>query len=391
MSNFNFDKVTKPAKNRLVLTEEERVKIIKDFGLDDLLEYRVNEEYLPELLNGSGKILKRLAILIPKMIYKISARGAKASAKWVIGQIRARHKEIKNDAQKESAARELFYALLMLMFGLGINLQDKYNENPVFPNSQIVNVDQNTITVSENGEETTITNNKQTIEVKKNNTLDKNTAENAINPEDQSPILVLEKGQTPPKYRASQEMLRAIADVEHYTSYIYDANTRKRVTSQKEMLNMKKDLTIGYGHKLTKAERKAWKFNKTMNKEEAFKLFQVDARAHEKSALEYLQKLPYYNKVVFSQGFIDGLVSIRFNSSTNLAFGGEFWNRMNNCRIDAQNKCIDKSDFDFTMKAVKSLYTNKKCSRGLRIRRLAEYNIMRQKGQINPALYNLRK
>lgn len=190
----------------------------------------------------------------------------------------------------------------------------------------------------------------------------------------------------------SDEMIEALMEVEHFVDHIYDAKNRKRTDIN--MNDMSQDLTIGYGHKLTKEERKTWSKNKRVSQEEAKQIFIEDLRETERYLNKKLAQLPYDKKVEYSQGFIDGMGSLLFNMGYGNMFGAgkkeecEFWDRLNNCRIDRQNKCMNVSDINFSIAAVRNQNITE---RGHIARRKAEYRIMMQPlGAMNPELYNLK-
>ena len=174
--------------------------------------------------------------------------------------------------------------------------------------------------------------------------------------------MLLKPGQRHPEfYHGSPEIYRAIAEVESFVDHIYDAKSGSTKQIRKEdMLNMKKDLTIGYGHKLTPAERKSMSFNTRWSKEKAFDVFKKDIKEHENYLNANLRKLNYYDKVKFSQGFIDGFLSISYNMGPGNVTGtktrqmSEFFRRLNNCRIDKKNGCVDKSDVYFTISQIRN-------------------------------------
>ena len=106
-----------------------------------------------------------------------------------------------------------------------------------------------------------------------------------------------------------------------------------------------------------------------------------------------LKTLPFDSQVEYSQGFIDGLISLNYNMGYGNMYGNatksacEFWKRLNKCKIDDINQCIDKQDIDYTLAKVNTQNVTEK---GHVYRRRAEYNIMCQKfGKINPELYHL--
>lgn len=190
----------------------------------------------------------------------------------------------------------------------------------------------------------------------------------------------------------SDEMIEALMEVEHFVDHIYDAKNRNRTDIN--MNDMSQDLTIGYGHKLTKEERKTWSKNKKVSQEEAKQIFIKDLRETERYLNKKLAQLPYDKKVEYSQGFIDGMGSLLFNMGYGNMFGAgkkeecEFWDRLNNCRIDKQNKCMNVSDINFSIAAVRSQNITQK---GHIARRKAEYRIMMQPlGSFNSDLYNLK-
>ena len=72
-----------------------------------------------------------------------------------------------------------------------------------------------------------------------------------------SPIMLLKPGELKTSfYHASPEMIRALAEVEHFVNHIYDAKSgsTKQITKA-QLSDPKVDATIGYGHKLTAKER----------------------------------------------------------------------------------------------------------------------------------------
>jgi len=188
-------------------------------------------------------------------------------------------------------------------------------------------------------------------------------------------------------------MVNALKEVEKFVDHIYDAKKPSRVITQKDMMNPKYDLTIGYGHALTKEERASWKANMKMSKAEAHKLFMKDLGVAEKQVNNKLKTLPYDSQVEYSQGFIDGLISLNYNMGYGNMFGNatkqpcEFWKRLNKCKIDEINGCINKQDIDYSLAKVN---TQNVIAKGHVYRRRAEYKIMCQTfGEINPELYHL--
>jgi hypothetical protein len=67
----------------------------------------------------------------------------------------------------------------------------------------------------------------------------------------------------------------------------------------------------------------------------------------------------------------------------------EFFRRLNNCRIDKKNGCVDKSDVYFTISQIRNQNITEP---GHIARREQECQIAQQIGdKINPSLYNLKK
>ena len=123
-------------------------------------------------------------------------------------------------------------------------------------------------------------------------------------------------------------------------------------------------------------------------------MFKKDAKEHEKLLNNSLKKLPYYDKVQFSQGAIDGFFSIFFNAGVGNMTGNatraesEFWKRLGNCRIDKENHCINKADVYYTISQLRHQNITEP---GHVARRNAECLIAQQIGdKINPSLYNLK-
>ena len=209
-----------------------------------------------------------------------------------------------------------------------------------------------------------------------------------------TPIHLLKPGQKHPEYyHGSEQIMRALAEVESFVDHIYDAKVGKKQIRKQDLMDMSKDLTIGYGHKLTKEERKAWSFNKKISKEEAYKLFKQDFKEQERLVNVELKKLHYYDYVQFSQGFIDAIMSITFNMGVGNLRGtktrqqSEFWRRLNACRISKDK--VDRSDVYYTISQIRHQNITE---RGHVARREAECQIMQQCSltHVNPELYNLK-
>lgn len=374
----------------------ENIKILKAAGLYDII-YKtdsINENIDWKFIRLQGqKIAQQIAILI-KRIVKSGSKIAYQQMKKLVLQCQKYIKENKQPYTKEfigQALKSLIWGLAFILVEIGDN---GFLNNEIFSdcnfhieNGQLVLDDSSIkITVDSTGApqmntDSIIQNQFPDVEQKL-----------------QSPIHIRQKGQDIPNYHASDEIKRFIANHEGFRDKIYDTKTGQSPKNAKD-LKSNKDWTIGYGHKLTKKEKRTWDFNKTISKDEAYKLFLQDFAEHEKSAIQGLKTLPYYKKVIFSQGFVDGLVSIRYNSSSDLTFGNpewmkqkeSFWERLSNCRLDYDQNCLNKQDFEYALQKVKTLYNPqmKNSYGGLPERRACEYSIMRQSfGDINKDLYN---
>ena len=317
------------------------------------------KDLLAQLGKVSGTLMQKLLSIGKRKTVEICVKAAKNI-----------YKSTHDNAE---AIRYLFYSLLFFVVGYGGNtIKDRYNEKPIVPGTTIEyktidGVDTMTVTNARGGvfavkqedssKAPVIVSIKKSGETSKTDVKSDKKSFKAASMDNISPIRLLKKGEKHPDfYHASNEMLKAVAEVESFVDHIYDAKSGSRKQIRKaDMMDMKKDLTIGYGHKLTKEERKTMAFNTRWTKEKAFNVFKKDAKEHEKVLNNSLRKLPYYDKVVFSQGSIDAFFSIFFNAGVGNMTGNatraesEFWKRLGNCRIDKEHNCINKADVYYTI------------------------------------------
>ena len=126
-------------------------------------------------------------------------------------------------------------------------------------------------------------------------------------------------------------------------------------------------------------------------------MFKEDLGETEMIVNNALKRLPYYNRVNFSQNFYDALCSIIFNAGSGNIFGtprkdmSEFWRRMNNIRFGRGGKYI-KQDIDYAFAKINTQNTGSRNQGGLKKRRRNEYLIATaQDGSLKKIDYNLLK
>ena len=375
--------------NESLLTNKQRISILKEYGIYNLLYKDLYEDFSLDSKNDLKQIklhLGKLKTIIPNLIYRLVKIGAKKSVKLIIKTTKYLIKQGKSE--KESIIY-MFYGLLFLSAGLIGNTIFNYNDNPVIKNTSIemTSINNKDSLLIHNGDTTYII---QQPNKDKAPIIKKSIVEN----KDSLPIKLLQDNDTKSTYyKATPEMANALKEVEKYVDHIYDAKNPSRKIMQKDMTNMSYDLTIGYGHALTKEERENWKADMKMSKEEAQKLFMKDLGIVEKQINGKLKSLPYNSYVEYSNGFIDGLISLTYNMGYGNMFGNnkkspcEFWRRLNNCKIDHINMCMNKDDLDYSLNKV---ITQNVTENGHVYRRQAEFKIMKQDfGKVNPELYHL--
>lgn len=387
--NINESYIPKYSSYNSLLTEKQRIQILKTYGIYDLL-YNLNEEISLDNTEDLEHIklhFGKLKEIIPDLIYRLVKVGAKSSVKQIIKVVKFL---IKKGKSNKDIVKYIFGSLLFFVIGFtGNTYFNDYNNDPIIDNTELKyeQIDgEETLIISGENQNIVITqpDKDKAPQVK---TIDKKL--NKI-----QPIKLLTAADTKSDYyKASPEIAEALKEVEKYVSHIYDAKKPSRKITKKDMLNMSYDLTIGYGHKLTKEERRAWSYDKTISKAEASKLFMKDLSVVEKQVNGKLKTLAFNNDVEYSQGFIDGLISLNYNMGYGNMFGNntkkpcEFWQRLNKCKIDDINGCINKQDIEYTLSKVNTQNVTEK---GHVYRRRAEYKIMSQKfGSVNPELYHL--
>ena len=389
---------------RELTRQQDSIAMLKEFGVYDL--YYSRKLYETESVNQNDwaevkELLGQMGRITGTLMKKLVSMGKRSSVELCVKAAKAIYKKYHDTGE---AVRYLFWTLMFFIVGYtGNTIKDQYNSKPIVLNTHIAydtidGVDTLTVTNDRGGEFKVMQkdSDKAPVLVSVKKSEKKSTASEEKKEEAKSdtkksaedymsPIRLLKPGEKHPDYyKVSPEILRAVADVEMYVGYIYDAKAKKRTPIRKQdMMDMSKDLTIGYGHKLTKAERKTMAFNTKWSKEKAFEVFKKDAKEHEKILNNCLKKLPYYNQVEFSQGAIDGFFSIFFNAGSGNMTGtasraqSEFWRRLGNCRIDKEHNCVNKADVYFT---ISQLRHQNITERGHIARRNAECLIAQQLG-----------
>ena len=122
--------------------------------------------------------------------------------------------------------------------------------------------------------------------------------------------------------------------------------------------------SIGYGHHNTSV-----KSGQKITQKRAEQLFNEDIAEAEKMTNYLLKKLPY--KYKFSQGFIDGMVSLVYNAGVGGIQRSTFYSRLCRCRVSKGK--INHDDYIYTISAVKTTCIS---SKGHKSRRAAEYTMM---------------
>lgn len=122
--------------------------------------------------------------------------------------------------------------------------------------------------------------------------------------------------------------------------------------------------SIGWGHHGSDVTA-----GMTINQKRADKYFNEDIKAAEGMVNWLLKQLPYEYK--FSQGFIDGMVSLVYNAGAGNVQKSAFYQRLKRCRVKGGK--MNESDFVYTLAAVK---TSCVTCKGHKPRRVQEYNMM---------------
>lgn len=128
--------------------------------------------------------------------------------------------------------------------------------------------------------------------------------------------------------------------------------------------------TIGYGHVIYDGEN----IPHSITKQYANALFDNDIEKFNDYVRSMLDELDH--RFLYTQGFIDGLVSLTYNCGPDGVKRTRFWKRMKSCRYDKKNHCINKDDLKYAIEAVKTANISKYYANGHKIRRKHEHNTM---------------
>lgn len=129
--------------------------------------------------------------------------------------------------------------------------------------------------------------------------------------------------------------------------------------------------TIGYGHVIYEDS-----IPHQISKEYAEKLFKQDMEKFDECVRDMLSELDH--RFTYTQGFINGLVSLTYNCGPDGVKKTRFWQRMKNCRYDKKNNCINQKDLAYAIEAVKTANISKVYSNGHKNRRKAEHATMKE-------------
>lgn len=127
--------------------------------------------------------------------------------------------------------------------------------------------------------------------------------------------------------------------------------------------------TIGYGHVIYEDN-----IPHKITKEYAEKLFESDMDKFDSSVRTMLSELDH--RFLYTQGFVDGLVSLTYNCGPDGVRKTRFWKRMKACRYDKKNHCINKQDLIYAIEAVKTANISSIYKKGHQNRRNKEHNTM---------------
>ena len=154
-------------------------------------------------------------------------------------------------------------------------------------------------------------------------------------------------------YKISEEGKQFIKSHENLRLEAYDDPTPEKQS-------------IGWGHQIQLGENYT-----VITKREADKIFENDIKKVEAAVNRLLSKTNPNFK--YTQGFIDGMVSLVYNCGEYGVSTTDFYKRLLKCREDNSEDNINENDLNFTLAAVK---TSKVFCKGHKIRRLNEYNMM---------------
>lgn len=127
--------------------------------------------------------------------------------------------------------------------------------------------------------------------------------------------------------------------------------------------------TIGYGHVIYEDD-----IPHKITKEYADKLFERDMNKFDCSVRIMLGELDH--RFLYTQSFVDGLVSLTYNCGPDGVRKTRFWKRMKNCRYDKKTKSINKQDLIYAIDAVKTANISSIYKNGHQNRRKKEHNTM---------------
>jgi len=248
------------------LLERYEIKDIIYSGVEDMMTISLNEDVFDNSKDKEeiSKHMSSLKKIIPDLMARLIKVGAKTTVNLIVKGAKAAYKAGKSNPE---IVKNVFYSLLFLAVGLiGNNIKEKYNEHPVIPGTQIetTTVEGNKAMVVYSNNDTIVVTQKgdNTVPVVTKAVDDKETKYNSV-----SPIRLLGRGEQKIRnHHISNEMFMALAEVEQFVDHIYDTADKSRKITRDDMKNMKMDLTIGYGHKLTAEERKNWSHNKKISK-----------------------------------------------------------------------------------------------------------------------------
>lgn len=129
--------------------------------------------------------------------------------------------------------------------------------------------------------------------------------------------------------------------------------------------------TIGYGHVIYENN-----IPHHISKQYAEELFNKDMEKFDECVRDMLSELDH--RFTYTQGFVNGLVSLTYNCGPEGVKKTRFWQRMKNCRYDKKNKCINKDDLVYAIEAVKTANISRHYANGHKNRRKAEHATMKE-------------
>lgn len=387
-----------------IIREERDKMILKEYQMYDFFYgHQLNEGLSPqskEDLRELQNVLGNLGKVCARLMYRLIKWGAKKSVRLCVKAAKAAYRAGKSNPE---ICKNFLYSLLFFCIGYSVNtITEWYNNKPIIEGTTIeqrtINGVDSLVVYEDESDVVTVVqqpNKEEAPVVKKGK---KKTEEAKVQSKHNTPIWTLADGETKiTNYTISDEMASAIAATETFVDHLYDTKDRNRKLTLKDLKDPKRDITIGYGRCLkTYNERKAY-YRKTITKAEGMRMFKEDLGETEMIVNNALKRLPYYNRVNFSQNFYDALCSIIFNAGSGNIFGtprkdmSEFWRRMNNIRFERGGKYI-KRDIDYAFAKINTQNTGSRNQGGLKKRRRNEYLIATAPdGSLKKADYNLLK